>query len=109
MTTPYHIRVLFYSADINEKARPNRNRSKRAHMIRLELGTATGAQSGSILWRKKKGKAVYTQRVIPSFRLDPRRIVSVKVPSKTGGKSAKSGPLLDHFKAILGQGGALSV
>jgi hypothetical protein len=69
-------------------------------MIRLELGTATGAQSGSILWRGKIGKTVITQEVEPSFRLDPRRIVSVKVPLKTGGKSAKARPRLDHFKAI---------
>jgi hypothetical protein len=78
-------------------------------MIRLELGTATGAQSGSILWRRKKGKTLETQRLELSFRLDPRRIVSVKVPTKTGGKSAKSGPLLDHFKAILWQDAPLSI
>jgi hypothetical protein len=54
----YHIPVLFTGCLKKQKARPSRNRPERALMIRLELGTATGAQSGSIRFAGEIGKRV---------------------------------------------------
>jgi hypothetical protein len=72
MATAYHIRVLFLALVFNKKARSDRNRSERAHMIRLELGTATRAQSGSIHGAGDCQKMQWQQLLAPRFlRLSP--------------------------------------
>jgi hypothetical protein len=70
-------------------------------MIRLELGTATGAQNGSIQqgWGGEEKRA--NTNACRKSRVDPPLDLGRKVRSKTGGKSASLGLSLDHFKAIL--------
>jgi hypothetical protein len=72
MPAAYHIRVLFLALVSNEKARSDRNRSERASMIRLELGTATRAQSGSIHGAEDNQKVQWNHLLPPRFlRLSP--------------------------------------
>jgi hypothetical protein len=100
----YQIRVLFQMSQLwQKKARPDRKRSERAHMIRLELGTATGAQSGPISGAGNEGKSSSCQWFGAAFQINPRRTDAGKVPANTGAKSAKQRLWLGHFKAILGQ------
>jgi hypothetical protein len=70
-------------------------------MIRLELGTATGAQSGSIQQGWGGEEKLANTNACRRSCVDPPLDLMVKVPSKTGEKSALERPLRDHFKAIL--------
>jgi hypothetical protein len=77
-------------------------------MIRLELGTATGAQNGSIQCREIWEKELSSQWLATCRFADPPLDLSEKVHPKTGGKSALERRRLDHFKAILRQTSTLS-
>jgi hypothetical protein len=108
MRTAYHIRVLFLALVSNEKARSDRNRSERASMIRLELGTATRAQSGSIHGAEDNQKVQLQQLLTLHFLRSFPAGTEEKLPANRGRKVTVARPWLDHFKAILRQNDNLS-